>query len=190
MRLLIAGIIIFFGSHSVIIFRPRLRDAIIERFGVSGNRVLMSLLSLLGLVLIIWGYGQARHDPIMIYYPPLWTRHLTLTLMLLSFILFAAVIFSGRIKYYVRHPVLFATLLWAVAHLLSNGTFADILLFGSFLIWSLADLWSLRYRSGEEIRLTASSAIRNDVFAVILGLLLYTTFVFGLHEWLIGIPPV
>ncbi len=190
MGLLLTGIVIFFGGHSVIIVAPDFRKSIIDRFGTNGNRAVMSLISLVGLVLIIWGYSLARHDPMVIYEPPGWIRHITLTLMLLAFIILASAIFSGWTRHYVRHPILVATLLWSVAHLLSNGKLADIVLFGSFLIWVLVDLWSVQHRQGEAVEVTVSPAVRNDILAIVLGLLLYIAVVFGLHEWLIGVSPV
>src|SRR5690606_1989595 len=115
----------------------------IALYGENAWKGVYSVLSIIGFLLIIYGYGLARQAPLPVYLPPPGLRHVTHLLMLPVFILFFATYFPGRIQRLSRHPTLWATLLWAVAHLLSNGNLADVLLFGGFLVWAIADFASM-----------------------------------------------
>ena len=188
MTLLVIGLVLFLGIHSLPIFSIAARDRLIQSLGRNGWRGVHSLLSLAGLVLIVVGYGQARLAPTVLYLPPLWMRHVTLALMLPVFPLILAAYLPGRIKAKVKHPMLTAIKTWAFAHLLANGMLADELLFGVFLAWAVADRISLKHRSGPSVpRLPHTRA--NDVIAVLLGLAIYVVFALWLHEWLIGVSP-
>jgi uncharacterized membrane protein len=156
------------------------------RLGEPRWQGLYSLVALAGFILILWGYGLARADPTVVYTPPPGMRHLTWLLMVPVFPLLIATYAPGRIRAITQHPMLLATLIWAVAHLLANGNLADLLLFGSFLIWAAADRLSMNHRVQRplpELRTTA-----NDVIAIVAGLGMYAAFLFGLHSWLIGVP--
>lgn len=189
MSLLILGLVIFLGIHLVSIVAGPWRDRMAARLGEWSWKGLYSVVALVGLVLIVWGYGLARQDPTWLYLPPAWMRHVTLLLMLPVFIMVLAAYFPGRIKATLKHPMLVAVKLWALAHLLSNGTVADVVLFGAFLAWAVADRISLKRRSPRP-NPALPRAGWNDTAAVLGGLALYLAFVFWLHRVLIGMPVV
>ena len=189
MSLLILGLIIFFGTHSVSLVNRGWRDQRLMRLGEPAWKGLYSLVSLLGFGLICYGYGAARLAPLILYTPPLWLRHVAFALMLPVFPLMLAVYLPGRLKVTARHPLLLATKLWASAHLLANGALADVLLFGSFLLWAVADRIAVRGRGESPLRL-GPNAMRNDALAIGLGLLVYGIFIGWLHRLLIGVSPL
>ena len=189
MTILVVGLIIFLGIHSLSIFASGVRDGAVAKFGAGPWRGIYSLISLIGFVLIIWGYGLARREPVLLYNPPFWTRHVTALLMVPVFPLLFAPYFPGRIKATLKHPMLVAVKLWAVAHLISNGMLADVVLFGSFLVWAVADRISYKHRTPRPLK-GAPPAARNDVIVVIVGLVLYVLFVLWLHRMLIGVQPI
>lgn len=189
MVLLVLGLVLFLGIHSVRIFMPDLREQIASRIGSSRWRGLYSVLSVVGLVLIVWGYGMARQDPIVLYMPPTGMRHLTLVLMLPVFPLFASSHNPGRIQAAVGHPMLAGTVLWGVAHLLANGTLADVVLFGGFAIWAAVD-WVSSVRHPRKPVTSRPPSTRNDVISVVAGLVIYGIFVGGLHGLLFGVSPI
>jgi uncharacterized membrane protein len=187
MRVLVLGLILFFLPHSVAIVSNTRRDAFVARAGEAAWKTGYSLLSALGLVLIVWGYGLARQDPVLLYVPPVWLRHVALLMMLFVFPLLLAAYLPARIKGALTHPMLVAVLLWALAHLLANGTLADLVLFGSFLLWAGVDLLSMRHRPLRQ-NPAAPAGPFNDAIAILGGLLLYLAFVLWLHRALIGVP--
>jgi uncharacterized membrane protein len=137
MTILIIGIILFLGTHLLRVFVPGLRAAMIARLGLGGWRVLHSALSLVTLAILIYGYAIA--PVINLYFPPVWTSHLTLTLMLPAMICLAAGILpAGYIATRTKHPMVLSVKIWALAHLLANGDLASVLLFVSFLAWGVA----------------------------------------------------
>ena len=189
MTVLVVGLIVFLGIHSISIFAPDFRNRTAARLGSGPWRGIYSLISLVGFVLIVWGYGLARREPVMLYNPPFWTHYATAVLMLPVFPLIFAPYFPGRIKAALKHPMLLAVVLWAVAHLISNGTLADLLLFGGFLGWAVADRLSYRHRQPRPLK-GAPPAARNDVIVVIVGLAIYALFVVWLHVKWIGVQPI
>ncbi len=189
MILLIIGLVLFLGIHSVSILAPGWRGAQVMRRGIGAWKGLYSIAAAIGLIVLIYGYGLARQSPIVLYTPPRALRHLALLLMLPVFALLFATYLPGRLRASTRHPMLLAVALWAVAHLLANGTLADVLLFGGFLVWAIADRISVRRR------VVAAPAGRidwqlNDAIAVVGGLLFYGVFVMWGHMWLIGVSPL
>lgn len=189
MGVLITGLILFLGVHSVSIVADPWRNRTLKKLGEGPYKGLYSLVSLLGLVLVIWGYGLARQEPVVLYTPPTWTRHLAMVLLLPVFPLLFATYLPGRIQRALKHPMLVAVKLWAVAHLLANGMLADVVLFGAFLAWAVADRISLKRRVP---RATPELPDRpqNDWIAIGLGLVAYVLFVFWLHRVLIGVSPM
>lgn len=187
MSAFIAGLVIFLATHSISIYNPAWRDTMAERLGEWGWKGVYALASLAGFALIVWGYGLARHDPIILYTPPGWLRHVAMTLLIFVFPLALAAYLPGRIKTAVKHPLLVATKTWALAHLLVNGTLADVLLFGSFLVWAVADRISLKRRPIRAVT-SAPPGRLNDLIAVVGGLLIYGAFVLWLHGKWIGVP--
>ncbi|MEO8296891.1 MAG: NnrU family protein [Burkholderiales bacterium] len=188
MTQLILGLVLFFGVHSIAIAAPGWRDAQAARHPL-GWKSVYALISLLGLVLLVQGYGLARQAPTALYLPPAGLRHLALLLMLPVFPLLLAAYLPGRIQTATKHPMLVATKLWAVAHLLANGNLADVLLFGGFLVWAVAARISLKRRAPRAIAMAPRSGA-NDAIAVLGGLALYGLFVWRLHAWLIGVAPL
>ena len=187
MAYLVLGLILFLGIHSISIVAPRWRDRAAARMG-NAWRGLYSLISIAGFILIIWGYGLARRQSVVLYAPPEAMRHVTAVLMLPVFPLLLAAYFPGRIKSAVGHPMLLAVMLWALAHLLGSGTCANVLLFGTFLAWAAADRVSFRWRTARPIS-TAPPGRWNDLIAVVAGLGLYVVFAHWLHVRWIGVQP-
>ncbi len=189
MMYLLAGLVVLLGAHSIRIVAPGWRDAMAVRLGEQQWKGLVGLVSIAGFVLLVWGYGQARLDPLVLYVPPTWLRHLSLLLLVPMFPLLLAAFLPGRIKAATKHPMLAAVKLWALAHLLANGTAADVLLFGAFLAWAVVDRISVGRRPAPPAQGMPGSR-RNDVIAVVAGLALYVLFVAWAHLWLIGVAPV
>ena len=186
---LVLGLVIFLGMHSVSIFARGWRDSMVEKLGPLGWKALYSVVSLVGFVLLVWGYGVARQEPVFLYNPPFWMRHVVALLMLPVFPLLLAAEFPTRIKIAVKHPMLVATKLWAFSHLLANGTLADVVLFGSFLAWAVIDRISVQKRAAP----TAASKPPgrfNDLIAIVGGLVLYAVFVSWAHLKLFGVMPM
>jgi uncharacterized membrane protein len=189
MPTLILGLVIFLGHHSISIFADGWRSRMRDRIGARAWRIAFSLNSIIGFLLIIKGYGAARLEPIVVYQPPTALSHLAVLLMLPAFPMLLAAYFPGRIKSALKHPMLAAVKLWALAHLLANGTLADVVLFGAFLAWAVADRISYKHRT---IRPTpgAPPGKLNDVIVVVAGLVLYALFLLWLHRAWIGVAPI
>lgn len=190
MLALILGLILFLGMHSVRLFAADWRDRQIDRLGLLTWKGIYSVVSLVGLILIIWGYGQARQTPEVLWGAPIWTRHLAALLTIPAFILLAAAYVPGtHIRARVGHPMLLGVKFWALAHLIANGTLADLLLFGGFLAWAVALFIVLRRRDRQTgITYPARGASR-DLIAVVLGLVGFVVFALLLHWPLIGVRP-
>jgi uncharacterized membrane protein len=141
------------------------------------------------MLVILYGFHLARHVPVVLYMPPAWTRYVTLLLMLPVFPLLFAAYLPGRIKTTMKHPLLAAVLFWALAHLLASGLFADVLLFGAFLLWAICDRISFRGRPPQVIH-TAPPGRFNDLTAVVAGLALYVFFIMWAHVRLFGVSPL
>ena len=184
MALLIIGILVFLGVHLLPAF-PSVRDTLIGRFGETGYKALFGVLSLLGFVLLIWGFAIAPYVPV--WSPPAWTRWVAIVLMLPAFIFLVAAYVPGQIKAKLKHPMLVAIKTWALAHLIANGDLASIILFGSFLAYAVFDRITLKHRAPSALVETpGDGGARNDVIAVVLGMVLYIVFLIWLHPLLIG----
>lgn len=191
MALLVAGLVIFLGIHILPMF-PRRRGALKARFGENAYKGLFSVVAGIGFILIIYGYGAARADgPPIVYDPPFWLRHVTMLLMVPVFIFLVAAYVPCRIKTALKHPMLVAIKLWALAHLLANGDLASVLLFGSFFVWAVADRISVKRRGpGAGLPSVGAPAMGrySDVGVILAGLVLYGLFAWKLHAFLIGVP--
>lgn len=191
MTLLIAGLIIFLGAHSLRIFAEGLRENLIARLGELKWKGLISVLSIVGFVLIIIGYGSARITPVELWQPPLWGKHLALLLNLLAFILItAAYIPRNSIKAKIGHPMVAGVKIWALAHLLANGSLADLILFGSFLLWAVIDFRISRKRDRAQSVVRAPGAMANNILTVVVGTVLWAVFLLWLHARWIGVQPL
>ncbi len=190
MTLLVAGLVLFLGAHSVRIFADDWRTRTIARTGEARWKTVYSLVSLAGFVLIVWGYGAARETPVAVFAPPVWARHLASLLTLPAFVLLAAAKGpANRIRAAVGHPMVAGVKLWAFAHLLANGTLADVVLFGSFLAWAIADFVAARRRDRAAGTAPAPGSIGATLVATAIGLAAWALFAFVLHGPLIGVRP-
>ncbi len=188
MAWLVLGIVVFIGMHSLRLAAPEFRENMVARLGIGPWKGIYSLLSLIGLAAIIWGYGIARQDPVFLYYPPYWLSHLTALLMFFALVLaVSSDLPTGRIKQAVKHPLLIGTKTWAVAHLLVNGDLASVLLFGGLLVWAVIALIKIKRRGDPDPVATSSWS---DFAAIAIGAALWAAIVWWLHEWLIGIPAI
>lgn len=188
--MLVAGLLIFLGMHSLAIVSNGTRERAVATFGALPWKLFYSAVSLLGLFLVARGYVAARQDPVLLYEAPYWMRFVTGGLMALVFPLLLAAYLPGRIQRTVKHPMLAATAVWAFAHLLSNGTLADALLFGGFLAWAVLNSASAAWRPVRPVFLNSPARRWNDAVAVAVGLLLYFVMMHWLHARLIGVPPM
>lgn len=186
MMYLVLGLILFLGIHSVSIVAPAWRGARSAAMGEGAWKGLYSVVSIAGFALLIYGYGLARQQPDVLYTPPAAMRHLAMLLMLPVFPLLLAAYLPGRLKRAAKHPMLLAVKFWALAHLLANGNLADVLLFGGFLVWAVADRISMKRRVQRPLPGAPPSAM-NDVIAVVGGVVIYALFVYWAHVWLIGV---
>jgi uncharacterized membrane protein len=184
---LVIGILLFIGLHSTSIVAEGWRNRVVARIGLGSWQTVYSILSLVGLVLIIRGYAAARADPVILYTPALWMRHSAMLLMMFVFPLLLATYLPGRIKTAFKHPTLVAVKTWAVAHLLANGGLHDVILFGALLAWAVVDRISYKYRAPRSPRAFPPSRW-NDAITIVGGLALYAIFLRGGHEWLTGVP--
>jgi uncharacterized membrane protein len=190
MNLLILGLVLFLGIHSARVFAGGARQGFIERFGPMAWKGVYSVVSLLGFVLLIQGYGAARLDPIVVWVPPVGMRHAASLLTLLAFVLLAAAYVPGNaIKARLGHPMTLAVKTWALAHLLSNGNLADVLLFGGFLVWSVLVFRAARAR--DRLNPPEPMAVRPMalVLCVLAGAVAWAAFAFWAHAALIGVRP-
>jgi uncharacterized membrane protein len=190
MTWLVLGLLIFLGAHSVRLVADDWRTAQLARLGEARWKGVYSLVSAVGLGLIIWGYGQARGSPVAIWMPAPWTRHLAALLTLPVFVLLvAAYLPRSHIKAKLGHPMLAGVAFWALAHLLANGNLADVALFGAFLAWAVADFVSARRRDRLAGRTYAVCCWTRDATVVAVGLLIWMLFALWGHAWLIGVMP-
>ena len=193
MLVLILGIVLFLAIH-LVPANTELRQGLVGRFGEAPYKLVFSLISLAGLVLIVLSYGKLQLMPgknPVLWYPPAWTRHAAFTLMLPAMVLLVAAYIPSRIRTAVRHPMLAAIKVWALAHLLANGDLASVLLFASFLGWAAFDRISAERRDAlGPLGRAQPGSIVNDLVVVVLGLALYAAMLFWGHRLLIGVPLV
>jgi uncharacterized membrane protein len=191
MLTLIAGLILFLGVHSVRIFADDWRTRQQQKWGVNAWRGVYAVLSLAGLLLVIYGFGLVRNEPVLVWIPPIGMRHAASLFTLMAFILLAAAYVPGNaIKARVYHPMVAAVKLWAVAHLMANGTLGHMVLFGSFLAWAVLDFISARQRDRRNPSTTPPvTKLSATLIAVVLGVVGWSVFAFWLHGLLIGVKP-
>lgn len=192
MLYLCVGLILFLGIHSVNIFAPSWRAGKVASLGLPLYSGVYSLISLIGLVLIVWGFSKSRLDPFFIWHPPLALYHIASVLTLIAIIMVTAAYIPGnRIKQALGHPMALGVKVWAFAHLLANGSLGDMLLFGSFLIWAIVYYAVMRKRD-REVPQTSTEPTKNlkiDLVTVSLGIAVWVVFAAFLHSRLIGVSP-
>jgi uncharacterized membrane protein len=188
LAVLVLGLAVFIAPH-VFVTQREARAALVARIGEGPYKGLFSLVSIVGVVLIVWGYGEYRASGwIGVWSPPTWTRHLAAVLMWPAIILIVAAYIPGNIKLRLKHPMLAGVKLWALAHLLANGDLGSIVLFGAILAWAVFDRISLKRRSDPGAPPIPIGGWRNDVAAVIVGTLVYLALAFLFHPLAIGVP--
>ncbi|MBB3589987.1 putative membrane protein [Rhizobium sp. BK529] len=192
MTLLIIGIVLFLGVHLVRVVAPDFRRSMIASLGEKGWRAGYSIASIATLILLIYGFGQARQVTGMLYYPPVWMAHITVALMLIAMIcLVASLLPAGHIATKTKHPMVLSVKIWALAHLLANGETSSVLLFAAFLAWGVIMRISLKRRQKRgEITLPVFVSARYDLYAVIIGAVVWALIIWRVHEWLIGVAPL
>jgi uncharacterized membrane protein len=190
MTLLVLGLVLFLGMHSSRVFAEGARQRFIAQRGANAWKGLYTVVSAAGLALIVWGYGQARLEPVVLWASPLWVRHLASLLTLVAFVLLAAAYVPGNaLKARLGHPMVLGVKTWALAHLVSNNTLADLLLFGGFLLWAVLSFRAARARDRAAGVMAASGQASRTAVTVVAGLLAWAAFAFWAHGAWIGVRP-
>ncbi|MBD8900517.1 NnrU family protein [Rhodanobacter sp. DHG33] len=191
MPVLILGLVLFLGMHSLRIFADDWRAKQIARLGPTRWKGLYALISLVGFVLICWGFGLARHTPVLLYSPPLWLMRLNALFTLVAFVLLAAArVPRNGIKARLHHPQVLAVKTWAFGHLLATGMLHDVVLFGAFLLWAVALFAPSRRRDRREGTVYPPGTLKGTALTVVVGVVAWAAFAFWLHALLIGAKPV
>ena len=194
MTQLILGLILFLGAHSVRIWADGWRNRTIEHYGEKAFKGVHALVSLLGFYLLVVGYGEARLETVALWNPPIFTKHISILLMLLSSILLVATyVPRNHFKMRLGHPMVLSVKVWALSHLLANGNLADLVLFGSFLIWAVLNFRSARAR--DRVLLAESESTNQPkMFATLItlggGMALWALITFVLHAKVVGVAPM
>ena len=190
MSVLVAGLVVFLASHSVGHAAPAWRARQIARVGPRPWKLAYSAISLAGLVLIVRGFGMARADAIVVWQSPAWTRHVTVLLTVVGFVLIAAAyVPATRIRAALGHPMTAGVALWASGHLIANGGLADVVLFGAFLVWALITFVARRRRDRDAGVVYAAGSLARDAIAIVAGVVVSVLFALYLHGPLIGVRP-
>ena len=191
MLVLILGLVIFLGLHSVRIVADGWRAQTITRIGAQPWKGLYSLVSIVGFGLIVWGFGLARQQPVQWWSPPPAMRHVAALLTLLAFVLLAAAYVPGNgIKARLHHPMVLAVKVWALAHLLANGNAAHVVLFGAFLVWAALNFSAARRRDRAAATVYPAGNAAATTWVLIVGVGAWAVFAFWLHGWLMGVRPL
>jgi uncharacterized membrane protein len=191
MTVLILGLLIFLGIHSLRIFADDWRNRQRARFGELGWKGLYSLASIIGFGLIVYGFGLARQQPALLYVPPLALRHLNELFTLVSFILVAAAFIPlNHLKAKFGHPMLLGVKVWAFGHLLATGMLHDVLLFGAFLLWAVLLFIVSRRRDRAAGTVYPAGTLQGDVLVAVVGIAAWAVFTLWLHLRLIGVSPM
>lgn len=192
MAMLVLGLVLFLGVHSTRIVADGWRSAMVARVGETTWKAAFALVSVVGFVLIVYGYGAARQGPV-----PLWPqlpvamRHFAALLTLVAFVLLAATYVPGnQLKARLHHPMVIGVKVWALAHLLANNTLADLLLFGSFLGWAVLDFRSARQRDRAAGKVYPAGTGSRTAIAVVVGVAAWAVVAFWLHGAWIGVRPM
>jgi uncharacterized membrane protein len=188
LTIMVAGLVLFLGIH-LVTTRRDLRARLIASWGEGPYKIGFSLVSAVGLALIVWGFATYRTTGwIDVWSPPRVMKHITEALMLPAVILVVASYIRGRIYATLKHPMLAGVKLWALAHLLANGDLGSIILFGSVLAWAVIDRISLKHRADAGAPPIPVDGVRNDVIAVVVGIVAYLALGGLFHPYVIGVP--
>ena len=191
MTWMLLGLVLFLGAHSLRVFAESWRSQQIGRLGEKTFKGIYAVVSLLGFVLLCWGYDQARATPTLLWVPPVATRHVAALLMLFaSVLLVAAYVPGNHLKTRMRHPMVLSVKVWALAHLLANGNLEDVILFATFLVWAVLCFRAARARDRAADLAPVVPQMRATLVAVMGGVVLYAVFLFKAHAWLVGVSPM
>ncbi|MBU6369031.1 MAG: protein NrnU [Burkholderiales bacterium] len=196
MALFILGLVLFLGSHSLRVFADDWRTAKMAQWGEKFYKGLYSVASLVGFVLMVYGFSKIRWDSPWLWYPPVGMRHLAALLMLPALVLLvASQVPNNAIKAKLRHPMVLAVKVWALAHLLSNGKVADLVLFGAFLVWAVLNFRAARQRDRLAAHTLTDDAtqpanLTNTWRVVLVGVAVWAILLFGGHKWLFAVSPL
>jgi len=213
MALFILGLVLFLGSHSLRVFADDWRTAKMAQWGEKFYKGLYSVASLVGFVLMVYGFSKIRWDSPWLWYPPVGMRHLAALLMLPALVLLvASQVPNNAIKAKLRHPMVLAVKVgaldqrphpamvlavkvWALAHLLSNGKVADLVLFGAFLVWAVLNFRAARKRDQLAAHTLTDDAtqpanLTNTWRVVLVGVAVWAILLFGGHKWLFAVSPL
>jgi uncharacterized membrane protein len=191
MAVLILGLVLFLGIHSTRIFADGWRSGMIARLGPMRWKGLYSVLSIIGFVVVIWGFRMARADTLVLWSPPVWARHAAALLMVFSFILLvAAYVPRNSIKARLHHPMVLGVKVWALAHLLANGVAASVVLFSAFLVWAVLSYRAARQRDRAANTVYPPGNAAWTGITVAAGLIAWAVFAMFLHGPLIGVRPL
>jgi len=184
----IIGLVLFLGVH-VFVSRRNERDILIKQMGRGPYLALFALVSIVGLILIGYGFARYRAEGFVpVWHPPIWTRHIVVVLMWPASIAVVAAYIPGDIKRALKHPMLVGVKLWAFAHLCANGDLGGIILFGSVLAWAVYDRITLKHRADAGTPPIPVGGRRNDIIAILVGTVLYLALGFVFHPIVIGLP--
>jgi uncharacterized membrane protein len=188
MTTLVIGLVLFIGAHVFVTLRAE-RAAVIARIGEGPYKGLMALVSLVGIILIGYGFAAYRAaGDVVVWEPPSWTRHVTVALMWPATVCVVASYCRGNIFRTLKHPMQVGVKTWAVAHLISNGDLGSIVLFGAILAWAVYDRITLKRRTDPGAPPIPVRGTRNDIIAVVIGTLLYLALGFWFHPYVVGVP--
>lgn len=190
MLFMLIGLILFLGTHSVRIYANDWRNQQITQRSEILWKGIYSVISIIGFILIVKGYAEARMDPTVIWLPPQWLKHMMTFFLLPMFVLILAAYIPGtKLKAWSGHPMAASVKLWGLAHLLANGNLADIVLFGSFMTWAIFDYRASRRRDRKNGIVYPFLGISRDITVITVGIVAWLIFVLYFHEWLIGVKP-
>ena len=191
MLVLILGLVLFLGIHSLRIVADDWRSRQVVRLGLKRWKALYAVVAIAGFVLLCWGFGLARQQPVLLYVPPLWLRHLNALFTLVAFMLFiAARVPRNHFKAKLHHPQVLAVKVWAFGHLLATGMLHDVLLFGAFLLWAVVLFIASRRRDRAAGTVYPAGRLQGNVLTVVVGVAAWAAFALWLHLWLIGVNPM
>jgi uncharacterized membrane protein len=192
MLLLVLGLALFLGVHSTRVFAEGWRTSMIQRLGEKPWKGLFAIVSIVGFVLVVWGYGLARQNPVVLWpQPPVATRHIAALLTMAAFVLLVApYVPRNHFKSRLRHPQVIGVKVWAFAHLIANNTLADLVLFGSFLLWAVLDFRAARKRERTLATVPPAGTLPMTVLTAVIGVVAWAAFAFWAHARWIGVAPM
>ena len=190
MTVLLLGLVLFLGIHSARIVAEPARQRFIAARGENAWKGLYSVVSIIGFGLLVWGYGLARSQPVVVWSPPAAMRHASALLVLVAFVLLAAAyVPRNPIRAKLHHPMVLGVKTWALAHLLANGLLHQMIVFGAFLAWAALSFRAARGRDRAAGTVYPAGSMAAGLATGLAGAVAWGVFAFGLHGWLFGVRP-